>query len=316
MRIKAIGGVASAVLAATLIGCGGGGAASDNDASGDRQTTSESADVKKLIEQTFGPNPKATSGVLSGTIDINVRGASRYRQPVQVTMSGPFNKPSGSAPEANLSVGLALRDGALGGELVLVDDRVLIALGTTGYQIPDAIAATIRKPLANSRNGLASILRVFGIAPDRWAKNPRLVGDERVAGVDTIHGRAELDTERFFLDVARLTKVLTSLRITEVTGLPRVIDRTTRQALARSTTSATGDVYTGAKDHVLRKAMFAMKLKPSAKDRKLLKFSSIDVSGELNVTEVGSEQTIKPPPSTGDYDALQITLDALAESVK
>jgi len=315
LRPKAIFAVVPLVLVSALIGCGG-DSESDDASSGDKPKGANSAEVRKLLRQTFGPNPKATSGKLSGTVDINVKGAARYREPVQVTLSGPFNQSGGSEAEASLSVGLQLRGGALGGELVLVDDRVVIGLGSSGYTIPQSIAGTIRGPLAKTDNGLSSVLAVFGVAPQRWAKNPRIVGDERVAGEDTIHGTADINAGRFFLDVARLTKVLTSLRITEIVGLPREIDRTARAALVRSMKSATGNVWTGADDKVLRKATFDMSLKPSSKDRRTLKFSSLTLRGELNVTEVGTPQKIETPKIAGTFDDLQTTFDALAESVK
>jgi hypothetical protein len=315
LRPKAIFAVVPLVLVGALIGCGG-DSKSDDASSTEKSKGANSAEVRKLLRQTFGPNPKATSGKLSGTVDIKVKGAPRYREPVQVTLSGPFNQSGSSAAEANLSVGLQLRGGALGGELVLIDDRVVIGLGSSGYSVPQSIAGTIRGPLAKTDNGLSSVLAVFGVAPQRWAKNPRIVGDEKVAGEDTIHGTAEINANRFFLDVARLTKVLTSLRITEIVGLPREIDRTARVALVRSVKSATGNVWTGADDKVLRKATFDMSLKPSSKDRKTLKFSSLSLKGELNVTEVGTPQKIETPKIAGTFDDLQTTFDALAESVK
>jgi hypothetical protein len=158
---------------------------------------------------------------------------------------------------------------------------------------------------------------VFHIAPERWAKNPRIVGNERVAGVDTIHGSAGIDTKALFLDLSALAKRLTALRITDITGLPREVNRQARQALQRSVKSATGDVYTGASDKVLRKAKFDMLLKPSAKDRKILGgFTSIKVVANLDVTDVGQPQTIKVPSTRGSYQELQVSLDALAEAVK
>ncbi len=315
MRSRAKLAVVPMLLVIALAGCGGDSASDDR--SSDKKTgAANSPEVKKLLEETFGPNKNATSGKLSGTIDINVKGARRYREPVQVTLSGPFNQSGSSPAEANLSVGLQLRGGAIGGELVLVDDRVLIGLGSSGYTIPPSIAGPIRRPLAKTSNGLGSVLAVFGVAPRRWAKNPRIVGNARIAGEDTIHGSAEIDTKTFFLDVAKLAKVLTSLRITEIVGIPTVIDRRARQALVRSVTKANGDVYTGADDKVLRQAGFDIALKPSAKDRKILGFSSLTLKGQMNVTEVGTPQKIEAPRIAGTFDDLQVTFDALAEAVK
>ena len=80
------------------------------------------------------------------------------------------------------------------------------------------------------------MLDVFGIAPERWVKDARIVGDQRVAGIDVVHGTARIDAERFFVDVARFARVLTSLRFTEIAGLPEVIGRKLRAALVRLVT--------------------------------------------------------------------------------
>jgi hypothetical protein len=215
------------------------------------------------------------------------------------------------------NVSLGLRGGILGGDMYLKGDQAFIGLGSTAYTIPPATAAALRKPLQKDSNALGAVLGVFHIAPERWAKNPRIVGNARVGGIDTIHGTADIDTKALFLDLSALAKRLTSLRITDITGLPRAVDRQARQALQRSVKSASGDVWTGAKDKVLRKARFKLLLKPSAKDRKILGgFTSIKVAANLDVTDVGSPQTIKVPANRGSYSALQISLDALAEAVR
>ena len=316
MRIKAVFNVVAVVLAVALAGCGG-GSKSDDKAAGGKAGAPNSPEVRKLIKQTFGPNDKATSGNISGIIDITVKGLERYKDPIQVSVVGPFSDAGGS-PEAMFNISLGLRGGILGGDMYLKGNDALIGLGSTAYRIPDSIAGSLRAPLSqHSGNALAAVLGVFHIAPDRWAKNPRIVGNERVAGIDTIHGTAQLDTKAMFLDLAALAKRLTALKITNITGLPREVDRAARAALQRSVKSATGDVYTGADDHVLRRAKFNMLLRPSAKDRKTLGgFTSIKVVGNLDVTDVGSPQTIKVPSNRGSYAALQVSLDALAEAVR
>jgi hypothetical protein len=317
LRIKAIFGVVGLALAVAVVGCGG-GSSSDDKRSNDKPAAGDPAKVQKLLEQTFGPNSAASSGLLSGTIDIAVKGVPRFKQPIQLSVSGPFRQDKGDdTPKANLSMGIELRDKAYGAEMILVGDTVLIGLGTTAYQIPAAISTRIRKPLRNSDNALGAVLAVFGIAPRRWAKAPRIVGNETIAGVDVIHGTAGIHAKQYFLDVAKFANVLTSLRFTEIAGLPQALGPKVRAALVRSVKTATGDVYTGAKDHVMRKAKFNMTLKPSSKDRKLLGgISSLKLAGDLNVTEVGSPQKIAAPTARGSYPELQVTLDALAESVR
>ncbi len=315
MRIKAVFSTVPIALAVALIGCGG-GSSPDDKATPDKGGKANSPEVRKLISDTFGANPKAKSGNLSGIIDITVKGLERYKEPIQVSVVGPFTDASGS-PEAAFNVSLGLRGGILGGDVYFKGQQALIGLGSTAYRVPDPIAIPFRKPLEGSDNALTAVMGVFHIAPQRWAKNPRIVGNERVGGIDTIHGTAEIDTKAFFLDLAALAKRLTSLKITNITGLPRAVDRRARAALVRSVTSASGDVYTGAKDKVLRRAKFRMVVKPSAKDRKILGgFTSIRVAGNLDVTDVGAEQSIDVPSNRGSYAALQISLDALAEAVR
>jgi hypothetical protein len=316
LRIKAVFSVVAVALAVALAsGCGGGSSSGDK-ATGAKAGAPNSPEVKKLIRETFGPNDHATSGNISGVVDIDVKGLPRYREPIQISVVGPFSDAGGS-PEAMFNVSLGLRGGILGGDMYLKGDQAFIGLGSTAYTIPPATAAALRKPLQKDSNALGAVLGVFHIAPERWAKNPRIVGNARVGGIDTIHGTAGIDTKALFLDLSALTKRLTSLRITDITGLPRAVDRQARQALQRSVKSASGDVWTGAKDKVLRKARFKLLLKPSAKDRKILGgFTSIKVAANLDVTDVGSPQTIKVPANRGSYSALQVSLDALAEAVR
>jgi hypothetical protein len=315
LRTKAVFNVVGVLLAVALAGCGGG--SSKDKAATAKAGAPNSPEVRKLIRQTFGPNDKASSGNVSGVVDINVKGLPRYREPIQISVVGPWSD-AGGTPEAAFNVSLGLRGGILGGDMYLQGNQVLLGLGSTAYRVPDPIAAPLRAPIQqHSGNALAAVMGVFHIAPERWAKNPRIVGNERVAGVDTIHGSAGIDTKALFLDLSALAKRLTSLKITDITGLPREVDRQARQALQRSVTSADGDVWTGAKDHVLRKARFRMTLKPSARDRKILGgFTSIKVVANLDVTDVGSPQKIKVPSNRGSYDALQVSLDALAEAVR
>lgn len=315
MPPKTLIGILSALLVAVLVGCGGGDSSSGDKGKADKAGAANSSEVKKLIRQTFGPNAKAKSGNISAIVDITVKGHPRYREPIQVSLVGPFSDAEGQ-PETKLDVSLGLRGGILGGDMYLKGDKAYIGLGSTAYEIPTSIATPLRKPLGKGGNTLDEILGVFNINPDRWAKNPRIVGNERVAGIDTIHGTAQINTKNLLLDLAGLAKRLTSLRITDITGLPRKVDARDRAALARSVKTATGDVYTGADDHVLRRAKLNVLLKPSAKDRKLLKFSSIKVAANLDITDVGAPQKISVPSNRGSYAALQLSLDALAEAVR
>ena len=312
-----------ALLAAlTLAACGGDDDSSSSDSGATTPSASDKAqdrkDIARLIKQGFGPNERARAGRLDGTIDLEVKGVPRYKGPIEITASGGFELPKGAdVPDFRMDVGLVLNDHAIGGELVVVGGDAFIQLGTTGYKLPDAIAAKVRAPAVDRENGLAKTAGMFFIRPDRWQKNGRIVGTEDIAGVETEHATADIHANRFFEDAARLVRLLTSLRVTEAVGLPQAITPAQRRALTRSVESATGQVWLGKEDHVLRKARLEGKLKVAKQDRRILGgMTSATLVAEVNVTDVGRAQDIEPPGRLGVYDDLQIALDALGESIR
>jgi hypothetical protein len=309
--------LAALVAAGTLAACGG-GSSSDKGAASSGGAGEDAKAIALLRRQTFGPNAKARSGMLDGTIDVDVTGVPRFKDTVSITQSGPFDLPAGSdVPDFDLSVSLGLRDKPYGGDLVLVDRKAYIALGTTGYTLPDATSARIVKPAAAASNGLTKTLATFYIAPQRWEKDARIVGDENIAGVDTVHVTTGVRADRFFLDASRLTGLLTSLRVTEISGLPTAVGPGARAALVRSVQSGTGDVWIGKSDHVLRKARLQMKLATSKSDRRRLGgIKSLKLVADLNVSDVGRRQKIKAPSQLGSYQDLQGALDVLGEAIR
>jgi hypothetical protein len=321
LRFKALL-LAALVAALALSACGGGSDSGSGDGGAGKPSASDKAqdrkDIARLIEQGFGPNEKAKSGQLDGTIDLEVKGVPRYKGPIEITASGGFELPSGAdTPDFRIDVGLVLNDHAIGGELVVVGGDAFIQLGTTGYKLPATIASKIVAPAAALDNGLAKTAGMFFIRPDRWQKDGRIVGDEDVDGVQTEHATAGINTGAFFEDVARLVRTLTLLRVTEAVGLPQKVTPAQRAALARSVTTATGDIYLGKDDHVVRKAHIEGKLRVAKKDRKVLGgMTSATLTGEVKVTEVGKPQNIRGPKQLGSYDELQLSLDALGEAIR
>ena len=310
-----------ALLAALTLAACGGSESSSSDASGTTPSSDKAQDRKdmaRLIKLGFGPNKKANSGKLDGTIDIEVKGVPRYKGPIEMTASGSFDRPPGAdVPDIRMDVGMVLNDHAIGGELVVVDGVAYIQLGTTGYKLPDTITQKIRAPAVPLGNGLSKTAGMFFIRPDRWQRNGHITGDEDVAGVQTEHATADINSGAFFEDAARLVRLLTLVRVTEAVGLPQKITPQQRAALGRSVKVATGEVWVGKEDHVPRKAHLEGKLVVRPKDRKILGgMTSATMVAEVNITEVGQPQNIEAPESLGSYDDLQLALDALGESIR
>lgn len=84
----------------TLAACGGGSHSGASSSPAARH-----AGAEKLIAQAIGVNPKASSGRVDGTIDVNLKGVSRLKGPIEITADGVYNLPAGaSVPDLDIDV--------------------------------------------------------------------------------------------------------------------------------------------------------------------------------------------------------------------
>jgi hypothetical protein len=315
--------VAALLAAGTLAACGGSDSPSSSSGANGGSAADKTANakaVKKLVKQAFGPNEKARSAQVNATIDIDVKGVKRWKDPIEITLDGAYQLASGEdVPDFKLEAGLLLRDQGYGGAILLNNRKAYLQVGTTGYLQSDRIAQQLAAPAPRYDNGMTKTAGMFYINPNSWRKNTKIVGDEDVAGEPTTHVTAGIRADRFFADLSKLIDLLTSLRITEISGLPTKITPQQQAALVRSVTVAKGDVYFGKDDHVLRKAHLVGSIVVAAKDRKILGgMKSAKAVADFNLSEIGDSHTkdIKVPSDLGSDRDLQLTLDALAESIK
>jgi hypothetical protein len=302
--------------AATLAACGGG---SSSDApSASKDPAARHAAAEKLIAQAIAANPKASSARIDGTIDLVVKGVPRFEGTTQLTATGVYDLPDGaSVPDFDIDVGLVLNDNALGGALVLDDRKAYVKLGTTGYKLPDRISQKLVEPAAAAHNGLTKTAAMFYINPQDWQRDAQLVGESSIAGERVQHITAEIRPDRFFLDLSRLVRLLTILRVTQALGLPEALGPKVRAALERSVTVAKGEVWIGSSDHVLRKARAQGRVVVAKRDRKLLLgMTSATLDAVVTISEVGDPHAVSAPTQLGSYSALQLSLSALGESLR
>jgi hypothetical protein len=315
--------VAALVAALALAACGGGGDSSPSSGKSGASAAEKKANAKavnKLVKQAFGPNAKARSGQVNATIDIDVKGVKRWKDPIEITLDGAYELADGAAvPDFKLEAGLLLRDQAYGGSILLNHRKAYLEVGTTGYLQSNEIATRLAAPAPRYKNGMTKTAGMFYINPNSWRKNTKIVGDADVAGEATTHVTAGIRADRFFADISKLIDLLTALRITEISGLPTKITPKQQAALVRSVKSAKADVYFGKGDHVLRKAHLVGNIVVGRKDRRLLGgMTSAKATADFNLSQIGESHAsdIKVPADLGSDRDLQLTLDALAESIK
>ena len=313
VRVKALVLLAPLGAAAALAACG-----SSSDRADTSSPAARHAAAERIIAQAIGTNPKASSGRVDGTIDLDVKGSSHFKGMTQITADGGYDLPDGSSvPDVDIDVGLALGSGALGGTLVVAEGKGYIKLGNSGYKLPDAISKTLVAPAAAANNGLTKTGAMFYINPQNWQRNAQLVGNTTVAGEPVQEIKADVRPDRAFRDLARLVHFLTLIGVTQAIGLPTELTPKMQAALVRSVTAAKGEVWIGTSDHVLRKAHLAGKIVVAPRDRKLLLgATSATLDATINVSDVGDPQTISAPTQLNSYSSLQLSLSALAEAAR
>jgi hypothetical protein len=311
--------LATLLLSATaLSACGGAIAASDESAGVTAADSRAAAD--RIIEQAVGDNPQARSGRISGRVDvdIDIGGLPLLDGQTQITADGVYALRDGaSVPDLDIDVGLIHNEHALGGAIVLDHRTGYVKLGRAGYKVPDDITHALSEPAVAARNGLTKLGAMFYINPQDWQRDARLVGETTIAGETVQHIKADISPQAFFLDVSRMVRALSRLRVPQALGLPTALGPKLRAALARAVTVAEGEAWIGKDDHVLRKARAHGKLVVAEQDRDLLYgLRKASISANLDVSEVGKAQKITVPSALDSYSSLQLALSVLADAAR
>lgn len=299
------GWLAVGAMALALLSCGG------DDSADEAPDAKPEQSVASLARGAFGPNANAASGRIDGHIDVTVKGARGFGEPVRLAMSGPFTARRGAALP-DYAIDLSIGDRGVG--LISRRGRSFVTLGTTGYEVPAGVRRRLARSAARGRNGLTRMLDQFGIAPWRWETNKRVGGTERIDGVQTVRVDTGVDVARFLRDANTLGGVLGSLGVARANGLPSRIPSSARRVLVASVRSAKGASWIATSDKVMRKAGLTIDFAvPRAKRAQVAGISSVKVVAEVLVTEVGARQRIQRPESLAPFSSLEEAFDALAE---
>jgi hypothetical protein len=252
--------VVLALLAALALGaaaCGGGG----------HKSSGSGADATALLKDTFGANHPIRSGRVDANLDVDLKGLAQLTQPLSLHLSGPFQSNGGKTlPDFAFDLDLQGGDkpitvGAVfaGGGGYLTIEGQAFDLGADLYKTfktsyEKAKASSSAK--SGSDDGQAS-LSALGISPLRWLKDPKNVGTEDIAGTQTVHLASGVDVAKLLEDISTLlgkAKNVTSAGGAATgTSVPTSLTAQQRDIITKSITSAKVDVWTGAKDHTLRK---------------------------------------------------------------
>jgi hypothetical protein len=243
-------------LATGLVACG----ASDDKSSG------ADADATALLKDTFGANHPIRSGRVDANLDVDLKGLAKLTQPLSLHLSGPFQS-NGGKTLPDFALDLDLQGGekpvtvgavfAGGGGYLTIEGQAfdlgadLYKTFKTGYE--KAKASSSAKSAGDSQASFSAL----GISPLRWLQDPKNVGTEDIAGTQTVHLASGVNVAKLLEDVSTLlgkAKGVTSAGGAATgTAVPTSLTAQQRDLITKSIKSAKVDVWTGAKDHTLRK---------------------------------------------------------------
>jgi len=252
--------LAAAVLAAGaltggLAACGGSGTPS----------------AQSLLADTLASQTPIQSGSIWLSLSLTPLGAGGSPlggEGFTLELSGPFQGAGqGRLPSFALQLDLAAGGRSLTAGATATGGRLFIELAGTPYLAPPAVASSLEQGYALAGGGGAgaagrSPLGALGVEPGEWLKSPVVVGSASVGGVQTVHVTSPLDLQRFAADAPRLAASLGTIAL----GLPgreaRPLSAARLAALLGSVSAGRVDLYTGSRDHLLRRLTLNALLSP------------------------------------------------------
>jgi hypothetical protein len=248
-----------ALLAAlVLASCGGDDSSSGGSGSG--------SDAGALLKDTFGAGHPIRSGRVDATLDVDLKGLAAFAAPLNLHLNGPFQS-NGATKVPSFAFDLDLEGGdkpltigavfAQGGGFLTIEGQSF-DLGADLYKTFKAGYEKAKKDAASDKGkDDDSSLSALGISPIRWLTDPKKAGTEDIAGTPTVHITSGVDVGKLLEDVSTLlgkAKGVTSAGGAATgTSVPTQLSAAQRDVIAKSIKSAKVDVWTGAKDHTLRR---------------------------------------------------------------
>jgi hypothetical protein len=244
-----------AVIALTVSACGGSGSSSSG-AGGD-------GDAAALLKDTFGSGHPIRSGRVDATIDVDLKGWSVLSTPLNLHVNGPFQSNGGTKlPNFALDVDFGgtqpVTLGAVfaqGGGYLTIEGQAF-DVGKSTYEAFRKGYEKAKQDSATKKSDTTSF-SALGVEPIRWLKDPKKAGEEDIAGTPTVHLSSGVDVPKLLTDLSTLlgkAKSVTSAGSAATgTAVPTQLSAQQRELIAKSVKSAKVDVWTGTKDHTLRK---------------------------------------------------------------
>ena len=285
-------------------------------------------DPQDVLEATFNNDTTLESGVLDLSFDLGVEGDQGGDVTANVT--GPFvSDPDDPNGVGQLDLDVTLTgEGTIGEQVpedfeagvTVTEDNLYVNYEGTDYELgteafeqlqaqqEEAAGATEGEDAASSfREGCEQAIEAQGGDPaacdfdvTAWFGDLKNEGTEDVGGADAIHISGNLDVTQMLTDLFAIGS-----SIPGATGGidPSLIQPQLEQA-GQAVENATFDVYSATEDDTLRGLDFALDIDTAAAGGAAVGVESASLGFSLEVSDVGSEQTIEAPADARPIEEL------------
>jgi hypothetical protein len=219
--------------------------------------------AEQAIAQTFSSSASSIERAkINARLQLDPEGLLAIGGPIVLEVTGPFSVAGGGSPQLDLAFAATLAGEQYDGAIISTAKKNFLKLDDRTYSIDDGFVSKLRGGTQKARkSGLKDTL---GIDPNAWIRNPQTKGNEQVGGVETDRIGGDVDASKLLTDLATLLDKLGGSSSKRGGGFltPKL-----RKQIADAVKSAKIDVWTGAKDKILRQIAVAIQFefRPDAK---------------------------------------------------
>jgi hypothetical protein len=308
---RTAGAIAAPALAVALGACGAGGG---------------SQSPQALLKDTFASHTAVASGRIDLSLALSTRrsGGNRSRGGAfALRLAGPFQS-LGPARLPRFALKLSLRAAGLTpsgptlrARATSTGEKLFIELAGTPFLAPASTLSALQRGYAEAGGGTSgsaggSSFATLGLDPGMWLARPRIAGSARIAGVETTHVIADVNVPRLLADSQRLSGAFAGLGLGSRSG-PPPLSPALASALTSSVRSSRANIYTGARDHLLRRLSLRVTTVAAPGTRAALGgLQRATFTMRLNLTALNRAQAILAPSNPQPQSRLIVELKRLA----
>ncbi|MEA2347490.1 MAG: hypothetical protein QOG62_1277 [Thermoleophilaceae bacterium] len=263
--------------------------------------------LDKAFSQSIG------SAQMNMSLNLTLQGIPAATDPIRVSLEGPYKSGTDEVlPSFDLAASLDAGSLPAPGDtlsLISTGSNLYLDIAGTAYEAgEDAVA----KELA-SRKAAGTGNNPFGVDPQSWVQDPKIVGEEQVDGVDTLHLTGTVS-------VGNMIQNLNSAAAKAAAAGDQQAPTLTPDQLAQIeqvVQNPTFDLYAGKDDGKIRRLSASVNFTvPEDQRQQIGGLSSGRIAFALNFTGVGKPVTITAPTSAQPLKNLAQQIQALTGAVQ